>query len=181
MYKALISSRPFSFSLSSPTHPHIHRAKTHPAFSLPLHSHTHTHTQQHQPTKKKLANMHFSSLTLGLMLAASTSTLAAPTPLFKRLYAIPLAIYSYDKCDPSVSVTTAYIPTDGSCFQPSPIFSGNTNSFSINPADLARLPKGCTCKLLFLFFSFPFRSYMPFILDTGQRALFPSCRGYPEG
>ncbi|KAH7384281.1 hypothetical protein DE146DRAFT_221819 [Phaeosphaeria sp. MPI-PUGE-AT-0046c] len=63
----------------------------------------------------------------------------------KRIDAIPLSIYQSAGCnDGPTPVTTAYIPTDGSCFGVSPIISGNTDSGIISQRNLAALPAGCT-------------------------------------
>lgn len=85
--------------------------------------------------------------TVAVFLAAAIGASAAPTDFTKRLDSIPLSIYSGEVCS-SQGVTTAYIPTDGSCFPTSPIFSGNTNSFFVDPANLSKLPAGCSRKLL---------------------------------
>jgi hypothetical protein len=64
--------------------------------------------------------------------------------VIKRLDTIPLSFYSGAGCSTDVSVTTVYIPADGSCFPTSPIFSGNTDSALIDQTNLATLPTGCT-------------------------------------
>ncbi|USP81967.1 uncharacterized protein yc1106_09241 [Curvularia clavata] len=81
--------------------------------------------------------------TVAILLAAAIGANAAPTDFSKRLDAVPLSIFSGEQCA-SQAVTTAYIPTDGSCFPTSPIFSGNTNSFYVDPANLSKLPAGCS-------------------------------------
>jgi hypothetical protein len=80
------------------------------------------------------------------LLLAATATSAFPTELTKRLDTIPLNFYSGAGCNTGTAVTTVYIPTDGSCFSTSPIFSGNTDSALILPLNLASLPAGCSGK-----------------------------------
>lgn len=78
-----------------------------------------------------------------LLFAAAVSGAAVE----KRLDAIPLSIYESDGCNNGPTpATTAYIPTDGSCFGVSPIISGNTDSGIISQSNLAALPAGCTRK-----------------------------------
>lgn len=48
--------------------------------------------------------------------------------------------------DGPTPVTTAWVPTDGSCFGISPIISGNTDSGMILQQNLATLPTGCKRK-----------------------------------
>lgn len=96
----------------------------------------------HPPSKS--SKMQFT--TVAILLAAAIGANAAPTDFTKRLDSVPLSIYSGEQCA-SQAVTTAYIPTDGSCFPTSPIFSGNTNSFYVDPANLTKLPAGCSRKL----------------------------------
>ncbi|KAF2826037.1 hypothetical protein CC86DRAFT_38293 [Ophiobolus disseminans] len=86
--------------------------------------------------------MHFSTLTTILLAATGISAFPA---LQKRLDAIPLSIYPSTGCNSGPTpLTTAFIPTDGSCFGISPIVSGNTDSGIISQSQLLALPAGCT-------------------------------------
>jgi hypothetical protein len=80
------------------------------------------------------------------LLIAAVGINAAPAGMSKRLDAIPLSFYSGAGCNTGTAVTTAYIPTDGSCFPTSPIFSGNTDSALISQTNLQTMPAGCTRK-----------------------------------
>jgi hypothetical protein len=87
------------------------------------------------------------TITLAIFIAA-TATSAAPTAeMTKRRDTIPFNFYSGAGCNTGTAVTTAYVPTDGSCFLTSPIFSGNTDSALILPLNLASLPAGGSGKL----------------------------------
>ena len=89
--------------------------------------------------------MHFPSTTaLTLLLTLSTGTSALALTPIKRLPTIPLSFYSGSGCNTDIAVTTAYIPTDGTCFPTSPIFSGDTDSALISTVLLANLPPGCS-------------------------------------
>jgi hypothetical protein len=86
---------------------------------------------------------------LASLLIAATGINAAPS-LSARLDAIPLSIFSGLGCNDSPTpLTTAFVPTDGSCFGISPIVSGNTDSGIIDQTLLKTLPAGCTRTLLF--------------------------------
>ncbi|KNG52772.1 hypothetical protein DDE82_006592 [Stemphylium lycopersici] len=78
---------------------------------------------------------------------AYSSAIPTSPQLSRGLDAIPMTIYSGPTCAQSIYTTTAYIPADGTCFSPSPIFDSNTNSFKIDPANLAKLPKGCSLEV----------------------------------
>jgi hypothetical protein len=84
--------------------------------------------------------------TLALLIAAVGINAAPAAELTKRLDAIPLSIYAGSGCNTGTVLTTAYVNTDGLCQGISPIFSGNTDSGLILPANLASLPKGCSGK-----------------------------------
>jgi hypothetical protein len=84
--------------------------------------------------------------TLALLIAAVGINAAPTAELTKRLDSIPLSIYGGSGCNSGTGLTTAYINTDGLCQGISPIFSGNTDSGVILPANLASLPKGCSGK-----------------------------------
>jgi hypothetical protein len=76
---------------------------------------------------------------------AITGINAAPS-LVPRLPSIPVEIYTGAGCNNSPTpITTAYVPTDGSCFPISPIVSGNTDSGLLN-TNQVMLPAGCTGK-----------------------------------
>ncbi|KAF1938498.1 hypothetical protein EJ02DRAFT_457817 [Clathrospora elynae] len=81
------------------------------------------------------------------LLVAAVGINAAPTEMSKRVETIPLAFFSGPGCNSGPGVTTIYIPTDGSCFGTSPIFSGNTDSCLIDDTILKSLPAGCSIKL----------------------------------
>jgi hypothetical protein len=90
--------------------------------------------------------MHSPSLSTILLATALGFTNAAPS-LSARLDAIPLSIFSGLGCNSGPTpLTTAYIPTDGSCFGISPIVSGNTDSGLIDQTLLKTLPAGCSRK-----------------------------------
>lgn len=74
---------------------------------------------------------------------AAFGTSAAPNPISKRADSIPLTIYEGPSCTGTI-LTTANVPTDGSCFGFSPILSGNTDSFRLDV--LNSLPEGCVSK-----------------------------------
>jgi hypothetical protein len=86
--------------------------------------------------------------TIAVLLATALGISAAPTDLSKRDYdaGIPVSIWSGEGCG-SVDVNIAYIPRNGDCFNTSPIFSGNTNSFKVlTSKDFKKFPAGCTGK-----------------------------------
>tara|TARA_R110002003_G_scaffold3266_1_gene25013 strand:+ start:528 stop:818 length:291 start_codon:yes stop_codon:yes gene_type:complete len=86
--------------------------------------------------------------TLATLLVAAVGINAAPA-MEKRLDAVPLSIFSGTGCNSEpTALTTAYVPTDGSCFGISPIVSGNTDSGIIDQTLLRTLPAGCTRKYL---------------------------------
>ncbi|KAL5120005.1 hypothetical protein ACEQ8H_002103 [Pleosporales sp. CAS-2024a] len=82
-------------------------------------------------------------LTTLTALLLSTSGINAAT-LAQRLDSIPLSIYTGPGCNDGPAVSTAYVPTDGSCFGISVVLSGTTDSGLISPLNLARLPAGCS-------------------------------------
>jgi hypothetical protein len=84
--------------------------------------------------------------TLAFLVAAVGISAAPAAEMTKRIDTIPLSFYSGPGCNTGIAVTTAYLPTDGSCFPTSPIFSGNTDSALVDPALLAKLPAGCSGK-----------------------------------
>lgn len=84
--------------------------------------------------------------TLATLFVAAIGINAAPA-VEKRLDAVPLSIFSGTGCNSEpIALTTAYVPTDGSCFGISPIVSGNTDSGIIDQTLLRTLPPGCTRK-----------------------------------
>ena len=86
--------------------------------------------------------MHFT--TVVALLVATVGINAAPA-LETRVDAVPLSIFSGTGCNQSpTAITTAYVPTDGSCFSISPIVSGNTDSGIIDQTLLRTLPADCT-------------------------------------
>jgi hypothetical protein len=94
--------------------------------------------------------MHFTTLPAILALALSAS--AAPA-IEKRIDAVPLSIFTGTGCNSNPTpLTTAYVPTDGSCFGIAPILSGNTDSGLIDQVLLKTLPAGCSRKYLLLGF-----------------------------
>lgn len=95
-----------------------------------------------------------------LLLLTPTSAIPTSPQLTKRLDSIPLTIYSGPTCAQSIYTTTAFIPADGTCFSPSPIFDSNTNSFRIESANLAKLPKGCSCKFALFCFTYLVTRYL---------------------
>ncbi|KAF2875389.1 hypothetical protein BDV95DRAFT_616537 [Massariosphaeria phaeospora] len=84
--------------------------------------------------------MYTKAVLVSLFLAA-VGTHAAPALEARQDPAIPLSIYEGGGCQGNV-ITTAFIPTDGSCFGFSPILSQPTDSARIDLANA--LPTGCT-------------------------------------
>ncbi|KAH7377812.1 hypothetical protein BKA66DRAFT_513411 [Pyrenochaeta sp. MPI-SDFR-AT-0127] len=93
--------------------------------------------------------MQFSSIIALLVVAVGVN--AAPSvELSKRIDVIPLSIYESAGCNDGPNpVSTAFVPTDGSCFPISPIVSGNTDGGIISQTQLAALPAGCTLVVWF--------------------------------
>jgi hypothetical protein len=93
-------------------------------------------------------NMQFT--TVVALLVAAVGINAAPA-MEKRLDSIPYSIFGGAGCNSSPTpLTTAYIPTDGSCFGISPLVSGDTDSGLIDQTKLKTLPAGCTRKSLLM-------------------------------
>jgi hypothetical protein len=82
--------------------------------------------------------------TLATLFVAAVGINAAA--IEKRVDSIPLNIYTGTGCNQGRPITTAFIPTDGSCFGIAPILSGNTDSGLIDDTILKTLPTGCTRK-----------------------------------
>jgi hypothetical protein len=76
---------------------------------------------------------------------AAVGVYAAPAVEARQVESVPLNIYEGSGCNSGPVVSTANVPTDGSCFPVSPIISGNTDSARIDVA--GSLPQGCTRKL----------------------------------
>ncbi|KAF2280137.1 uncharacterized protein EI97DRAFT_439202 [Westerdykella ornata] len=79
---------------------------------------------------------------LASLLFAAIGTQAAPSVHARQADSIPLNIYEGDGCNRGPPITTANVPTDGSCFAFSPILSSQTDSARIDAA--GSLPAGCT-------------------------------------
>lgn len=72
---------------------------------------------------------------LALLIAAVS---AAPS-VAPRAETIPVSIFEGDGCNDGPAVSTANVPTDGSCFPISVVIGGETDSFRAET-----LPAGCT-------------------------------------
>jgi hypothetical protein len=68
------------------------------------------------------------------LLVAAVGINAAPAPadLEARLTSIPVQVFNGPGCNEGPAVSTANVPTDGSCFPISAILSGTTNSVLVD-------------------------------------------------
>lgn len=81
-------------------------------------------------------------LALALLYAAVN---AAPSLTPRQATSIPVEIWEGTGCNTGAGpITTANVPTDGSCFGISPIVSGDTDSGKVSSS--YTFPAGCTCK-----------------------------------